>query len=292
MNDIKIVVDSGSDINESDLEKYDIGLISFLSIFGEEQYVHRKNITNEEFFEKLENFDGFPTTSQTPYADMYDYFSEQCKQHKSVIYFALSGVASGQYQTANMVRNDILEENPDADFHIVDSQKFSIFIAETAVHAAKMVEAGKTVDEIIEECKNYIVSWRCYLLVDTLKYLEKGGRLSKATAFVGTMLDIKPILTIEHGLVENLDKLRGKKKLLDKLIEKVTDDPDFNADAPEFLIVQSDDEKGQELCVKLREQFGEDCIKMYCEFGPLIGTHVGKGAVAILSKIKSKQRGQ
>lgn len=287
MNDIKIVVDSGSDINEEDLKKYDIGFISFLSLFGEEQYVHRKNITNEEFFEKLESFDGFPTTSQTPYADMYDYFSEQCKKHKSVIYFALSGTASGQYQTANMVRNDILEEKPDADFHIVDSQKFSIFIAETAVHAAQMAAEGKTVDEIISECERYIVSWRCYLLVDTLKYLEKGGRLSKATAFVGTMLDIKPILTIEHGLVENLDKLRGKKKLLDKLIEKVVDDPDFDSDNPEFLIVQSDNLKGQETCAKLRERFGADCVKMYCEFGPLIGTHVGKGAVAILSKIKT-----
>lgn len=286
MSDIKIVVDSGSDINDADLKEYDIGFISFLSIFGEEQFVHRVNITNEEFFEKLESFDGFPTTSQTPYADMYDYFKKQCEEHESVIYFALSGTASGQYQTANMVRNDILEENPDADFHIVDTQKFSIFIAQTAVHAAKMARAGKTVEEIIAECEKYIVSWRCYLLVDTLKYLEKGGRLSKATAFVGTMLDIKPILTIEHGLVENLDKLRGKKKLLDKLIEKVTDDPDFDSDNPGFLIIQSDDNKGQEVCDKLRGEFGEDCIKMYCEFGPLIGTHVGKGAVAILSRIK------
>ena len=83
-------------------------------------------------------------------------------------------------------------------------------------------------------------------MVDTLKYLEKGGRLSKAAAFVGTMLDIKPILTIEHGLVESLDKLRGKKKLLDKLIAKIQDDSDFDAENPKFLIVQSDEDKVQE----------------------------------------------
>lgn len=286
MSDIKIVVDSGSDIPEEILKKYDMGFISFLSLFGEEQYVHRVNITNEEFFEKLESFDGFPTTSQTPYGEMLDYFSELCVKHKTVIYFALSGAASGQYQTANMVRNEILEENPDADFRIVDTQKFSLYIAQTAVHAAQMAQEGKSADEIIAECEKYIVSWRCYLLVDTLKYLEKGGRLSKATAFVGTMLDIKPILTIEHGLVESLDKLRGKKKLLDKLIEKVTDDPDFDAENPQFLIVQSDEEKGQRACEKLREEFGEDCIAMYGEFGPLIGTHVGKGAIAIIPRIK------
>ena len=122
-------------------------------------------------------------------------------------------------------------------------------------------------------------------MVDTLKYLEKGGRLSKAAAFVGTMLDIKPILTIEHGLVESLDKLRGKKKLLDKLIAKIQDDSDFDAENPKFLIVQSDEDKGQEACEKLRDEYGEDCIEMYGEFGPLIGTHVGRGAIAILVKI-------
>ena len=285
MADIKIIVDSGSDIPQEIADKYDIGIISFLSLFGEEQYVQRVDITNEEFFDKLESFKGFPTTSQTPYGDMYDFFSRQCSENKSVIYFALSSAASGQYQTANLVKNEILEENPDADFHIVDTQTFSLYIAKTAVHAAQMAQDGKNAQEIITECENYIKTWRAYLLVDTLKYLEKGGRLSKAAAFVGTMLDIKPILTIEHGLVESMDKLRGKKKLLDKLIEKIQDDPDFDADNPKFLVVQSDAEKGEETLEKLRDEFGEDCIEMYGEFGPLIGTHVGRGAIAIIPRI-------
>ncbi len=286
MSDIKIIVDSGSDIPKEIADRYDIGIISFLSLFGEEQFVHMVDITNQEFFEKLESFDGFPTTSQTSYGDMYDYFSEQCKAHESVIYFSLSSAASGQYQTANLVKNEILEENPDADFHIVDSYKFSLYIAQTAVHAARMARDGKSVDEIISECEKYIKTWRCYLLVDTLKYLEKGGRLSKTAAFVGTMLDIKPVLTIENGLVESMDKLRGKKKLLDKLIEKIGDDSDMDRDNPKFLVVQSDDDKGREICAKLREEYGDDCIEMYGEFGPLIGTHVGKGAIAVIPRIK------
>ena len=285
MADIKIIVDSGSDIPQDIADKYNIGVISFLSIFGTEQYVQRTEITNEQFFDKLDESDGRPTTSQTPCGDMLDYFKQQCEEHESVIYFALSSAASGQYQTANLVKSEIEEENPNADFHIVDSQKFSLYIAQTAVHAAQMAKDGKSVDEIITECEKYIKTWRCYLLVDTLKYLEKGGRLSKAAAFVGTMLDIKPILTIEHGLVESLDKLRGKKKLLDKLIAKIQDDSDFDAENPKFLIVQSDEDKGQEVCEKLRDEYGEDCIEMYGEFGPLIGTHVGRGAIAILVKI-------
>ena len=286
MSDIKIIVDTGADIPPETADKYNIGIISFLSLFGEKQYVQGKDITNSEFFDMLESFDGFPTTSQTPYADMYDYFKKECEEHESVIYFALSGVASGQYQTANLVKSEIEEENPEADFHVVDSQKFSLYIAQTAVHAAQMAQAGKSVEEIIEECEKYIKTWRCYLLVDTLKYLEKGGRLSKAAAFVGTMLDIKPILTIEHGLVESLDKLRGKKKLIDKLIEKVGEDSDLDTENVKFLIVQSDEKKGNEAREKLQEIYGEDCIEMYGEFGPLIGTHVGRGALAIIPRIK------
>ena len=266
MADIKIIVDSGSDIPQDIADKYNIGVISFLSIFGTEQYVQRTEITNEQFFDKLEEYDGIPTTSQTPFGDMLDYFKQQCEEHESVIYFALSSAASGQYQTANLVKSEIEEENPNADFHIVDTQKFSLYIAQTAVHAAQMAKDGKSVDEIITECEKYIKTWRCYLLVDTLKY-------------------IKPILTIEHGLVESLDKLRGKKKLLDKLIAKIQDDSDFDAENPKFLIVQSDEDKGQEVCEKLRDEYGEDCIEMYGEFGPLIGTHVGRGAIAILVKI-------
>lgn len=285
MADIRIIVDTGSDIPEDIAKKYNIGVISFLTLFGEEQFVQRVDITNEEFFDRLETFDGFPTSSQTPYGDMYDFFAKECREHECVIYFALSSAASGQYQTANLVKNEILEENPDAKFYIVDSYKFSLYIAQTAVHAAQLAAEGKSPEEIIEDCEKYIKTWRCYLLVDTLEYLKKGGRLSKSAAFVGALLDIKPVLTIENGLVENLDKLRGKKKLLEKLLEMIRDDPDFDEENPKFMIVQSDDEKGRKACEMLREEYGDDCIEMYGEFGPLIGTHVGRGAIAIIPKI-------
>lgn len=110
MTDIKIIVDSGSDIPQDIADKYNIGVISFLSIFGTEQYVQRTEITNEQFFDKLEEYDGIPTTSQTPFGDMLDYFKQQCEEHESVIYFALSSVASGQYQTANLVKSEIEEK--------------------------------------------------------------------------------------------------------------------------------------------------------------------------------------
>ena len=286
MTDVKIVVDTSSDIPADIAEKYDIGVLSFLSIFGEKSYVTGVDMTNAEFYEMLENSEKIPTTSQTPYGDMYDYLLEQAKAHESVIYFTISSKGSGQHHTATLVAEEIKEEYPQADIHIIDSEKFSLYISETAVHAAELAQNDVSVTEIIEECKRYIKTWRCYLLVDTLKYLEKGGRINKTAAIVGTLLDIKPILTIENGLVESMDKLRGKKKLVDKLIEKIKEDPDFDAEDPRFLVVQSDKKRGDEACEKLREEFGRDCVRMYSEFGPIVGTHVGKGAFAIITGIK------
>ncbi len=286
MKDIKIVVDTGADLPEEYRKKYDIGVLSFLSIFGEETFVTGVDITNEEFFDKLEASDTIPTTSQTPYADMYDYLLEQAKAHDSVIYLTLSAKGSGQNHTAQLVAEEIKEEYPQADIYIVDTEKFSIYIAQTAVYASELVKKGMEAQEIVDECKRYIKTWRCYLLVDTLKYLEKGGRINKTAAFVGTMLDIKPILAIENGLVETNGMLRGKKKLIDKLIDKIKDDEDVDFENPEFLVIQSDEKKGHEVCEKLREEFGESCITMYSEFGPIVGTHVGKGAFAILPRLK------
>lgn len=284
--DIKIVVDTSSDIPADAAKKYDIGILSFLSIFGEESYVTGVELTNAEFYKKLESSDKIPTTAQTPYGDMYDYLLEQAKTHDSVIYFTISSKGSGQYQTANLVAEEIAEEYPEGDIHIVDSEKFSLYIAQTAVHAAELAAEGKTPAEIIADCAGYIRSWRCYLLVDTLKYLEKGGRINKTAAVVGTLLDIKPVLTIENGLVESMDKLRGKKKLVEKLIDKIKEDEDFDSEEPRFLVVQSDSARGEEVCAKLEDEFGKGCVRMYSEFGPIIGTHVGPGAFAIIAGIK------
>lgn len=286
MAEIKIVIDTGADMPTELLEKYDFGLLGFLSIFGEETFVSGKNITNKEFFHKLTTSGIFPTTSQTPYGDMYDYLLKMCKENKSVIYFTLSSKASGQHNTAHIVKEEILEEYPEADLHIVDTQSFSLYIAQTAVYAAELIKEGKSVQEIIEESLEYIKTWKAFMLVDTLTYLEKGGRVGKTAALVGNLLDIKPILTIEDGLVGSLDKVRGKKKLVDKLIQKVEEYPDFDSENPEFLVIQSDEEKGQELVEKLEERYGEGCVKMYSEFGPIVGTHVATGAFAVLCRTK------
>ncbi len=284
--DIKILIDTGADMPQELIEKYDFGVLSFMSIFGETSYKTGVDLTNEEFYTKLDESETIPTTSQTPPAEMLEVFSREAKAHDAVIYFTLSSKGSGQNHTAHLMAEDVLDENPDAKIYIVDTMSYSVFIAQTAIKAAEMAKEGKTPEEIIEYCEEYIKTWHALLLVDNLKYLEKGGRINKATAIVGGMLDIKPVLTIKDGLVESEDKLRGKKRLVEKLIEKIKDHPDFDAGNPEFMVIHSDAARGEETVEKLKAEFGVDGVTLFSEFGPIIGTHVGRGAFAVLFKKK------
>lgn len=284
--DIKILIDTGADMPKELVEKYNLGVLSFMSIFGEKSYKSGVEITNEEFYNMLENYDGFPTTSQTPPAEMYDCFLKETTEHDAVIFFTLSSKGSGQNHTAHMMREELLEEKPDAKLYIVDTMSYSVYIAKTVEKAAEMAAEGKTPEEIVDFCEKYIKTWKCKLVVDDLTYLEKGGRINKTAALVGSLLDIKPVLTIKDGLVEAEEKLRGKKKIVDKLIAKIEESPEFDSDNLEFAVVQSDDEKGKEAVEKLEAKFGKGCVTMYTEFGAIIGTHVGRGALGILYRIK------
>lgn len=286
MGTYKIFVDTGADMLEDIAEKNGIGVIRFLSIFGDTSYVTGTEMTNDKFYEMLEKSDTIPTTSQTPYADFYEQLKEASLSYDTVIYFALSSNASGQYNTACMIRNEIMEEdNPNADIRIFDTQTFSIYISATALYAKELLDGGMDIDEVLEKCREYIDSWQCYILVDTLKYLEKGGRITKTSAIVGSLLDIKPVLTIKNGLIEPVEKLRGNKKLFKKLINLVRENPDFDDEKCEFMIGHSNDEYGQEVKALIKEEFGVD-IKGYFELGPIIGTHIGPGTLGVLFRLK------
>ncbi len=284
---LKIFVDTSADMPDDIAKKYNIGVFAFLSLFGDDCYTGGVDMTNEQFYEMLEKNPRIPTTAQTPYNILYDGLLTASKEYDSVIYFTISAKGSGQNHTAHMIVDEIKEnDNPDADIRIIDTEKYSLYISATAVEAAKMDAEGKSVDEIVAYCERYVKSWRALLLVDTLKYLEKGGRINKATAIVGTLLDIKPVLTIDHGLVEPLDKLRGKKNLIGKLINLMYEDPGFDDEKKEFLVVHSDLAKGLEAVEKLKEEFNIPAVKMFSEFGPIVGTHLGPGAVAIIYRRK------
>lgn len=285
MEKIKIFIDTAADMPEAWAKEKGIGVLRFMSVFGEESFVTGTELDNEAFYKKLTAFDDIPKTAQTPFQDMYDALYEAAKENDTVIYFAISSKASGQYNTARMVAEEIKEEYPSADIRVVDTQRFSAYISNAALMAVELAEEGKSADEIIEICMKDMENWLAYILVDSLKYLEKGGRINKASAIVGTLLDIKPVLSVQNGLIEPLEKLRGKKKVFKKLVALAMEHPDFDNENPEMMVVHSSKEFAEETAEIIEEELGRAPSRIY-EFGPVVGTHIGPGTLAVLFKLK------
>lgn len=286
MKKVKIFVDTAADMPEALRKEYDIDIINFLSVFDGVSYVAGEELSNEEFYKKLEESEKIPTTSQTPPAVMYEKLSTAAKEADSVVYLTISSKASGQFGNAKMNAEMIMEENPDADIRIVDSMNFSVYIAEAAIRLRTLLNDGIDLDEAISKALEVNDEYEAYLLVDTLKYLEKGGRITKTAAIVGGLLDIKPVLSVRNGLIEPIEKLRGKKKLQQKLVELMRENPEFDEDSKEFLVIDSDEENGDKLAEALCEEFEIDNVKRRYSFGPIVGTHTGSGAFAVVFKKK------
>lgn len=288
MSKVKIFVDTGADMPEALRKEYDIDTIHYNVVFGETSYVAGVELTNDEFYEKLLKSEKLPTTSQTSPAEIYDAFSLAAKEYDAIVYFTLSSKASGQYNNARMNAEMVMEENPNVIIKVVDTMAFSIYISEAAIRLRELLNDGAELDEAIEKSLDFIKNHEAYIIVDTLKFLEKGGRINKTTAIVGGLLDIKPVLTIKGGLVEPYEKIRGKKKIYTKLLDIVRENPKFDDEAKEFYVIDSCTEYGEKLEETIKEEFEIDSIKRRYEFGPIVGTHTGNGAVAVLFKIKGE----
>ena len=113
-----------------------------------------------------------------------------------------------------------------------------------------------------------------------------GGRINKAAAVIGSLLDIKPVLSIREGMIDSVGKLRGKKRVLEKLADMMLSQENYDSTLNKIMLVHSDAEKAEEMLSVLREKAGIDDVYIKGEFGPIVGTHTGPGAIALIYKIK------
>ncbi len=282
MKRIQFMVDTSADMPDELIKKYDIAEINFMINFGEESYIAKEEMSNAEFYKRMAEGPIMPKTAQTPFQTMYDAILENAKTCETLIYYTISSKASGQFQTATLISKELMEENPELDIRIVDTQNFSYFITIALEKAIELANEGKSPDDIIRESLEYMNRYDVFFVVDDLSYLQKGGRIKKSTAAIGTMLDIKPVLGVNDGLIESLTTIRGKKKVCRKLIALLDETEGFNPDTTEFVVLHSGIEGGIELRDALTDAYGEDKIRIMHELSALIGTHTGPGVKAVI----------
>lgn len=280
MAKIKIVTDSTADIPKHLADELDITVVPLKVHFGEESFVEGVDITAEAFYDKLAAADQLPTTSQPSPADFLDVYKKTAAEPgDEIISIHISAALSGTYQSAVLAKQLLEEEIP---VHIVDTRYASFGHGMMVVTAARAAREGKPAEEILELIEKKRAESRIYFIVDTLQYLYKGGRIGKASALFGSLLNIKPILTIDDaGEVAPVDKVRGQKNALARMIELLQ--RDFGDRAIELYVGHANAREAAEELKNLIVAKMNAEPKSYIDVGAVIGTHAGPGTLAVFA---------
>lgn len=267
---IRLIADSTCDITIKDCERMGIELIPLKVTIDGKTYLDKFELTNEEFYEKMAKAEDIPVTTLASPHDFMGKFDEY--PDDDIICITVSSKLSGTYQSAVIAK----EETGRNNIHIIDSCSVSLGAGILVEYAAKMIENGENAADISAKLSKIAPKIELYAVVDTLKYLVKGGRLGKASGAVGSLLGIKPILRVKDGVIENVSKERGMAKAVAKMKALVEENTDYLENDFPVTYGHSNNESGME---SLMAQMSRSGSRYF--IGSVVGTHAGPGAVGI-----------
>lgn len=271
MTKIKIITDSTAYIRKEYIDKENIEIVPLNYVFGDESGKEGFPGEFDEFFKKLETTKLFPTTSQPAAGEFLDVFNKSLEDNDEIIAILLSSKISGTYNSAVLAKS-MLE---DKKITIIDSQTAASNLRFLVEDAIEMVKDGKTSKEIEEHINSKKMNMHVYLTTETLEYLSRGGRLSSIQSTIGNLLSIKPIIELQKGELNLLEKLRGKNKAIKAIIDKVPGNVQRIGICNILNI-----EDAEKLQNSLKEKFPNATISID-ELGPVVGSHLGPKTIGI-----------
>lgn len=275
---IKIVTDSTSYIADEYIKKYDINIVS-LNVIINGVSSREVDIENEVFYEEIRNSKEIPKSSQPIPNEMLNTFKEIVKDGDSIVGIFLSSKMSGTYSNANMIKDMILEDYPDAEIHILDSKTNCMQMGFAVIEAARTASEGKSINEVINAANHVINNSRFLFTPETLEYLKKGGRIGGAAALFGNVLQIKPILTVVNGETSVFKKVRTRKKAIEEIVKTVLEEIESKGLGDIVVHHINCQEDGLKLAKALENKLGKK-VEIQ-SIGPVIGVHVGPGSIGI-----------
>ncbi|MCO4480240.1 EDD domain protein, DegV family [Streptococcus infantarius subsp. infantarius] len=277
----KLLTDSTADLDEIWATAHDVEILGLTIQLDGEIYetVGPNRLTSEKLLESMKN-GGKPTTSQVNVGQFEESFRRHAQNGDAVLYLAFSSVLSGTYQSSMIARDLVLEEFPDATIEIVDTLAAAGGEGYLSVLAAAARDEGKTLEETKAMIIDILPRLRTYFLVDDLYHLMRGGRLSKTSAIMGSLANIKPLLWLDAtGKLVPLAKIRGRKKALKEVVSQAIKSIAHRT----AVVAYANDLEGAE---SLKESLLEhDMIDevLIMPLGPVISAHVGPGTLAVFT---------
>ncbi|KEO84056.1 DegV family protein [Tumebacillus flagellatus] len=280
MSKIALVTDSAAYLPLDILEQYNITVVPLMVNFGNDSYREGFDITSDDFYVRLASEKALPTTSQPVVGELVTNFERLLKTHDSVIAVLLSSGLSGTVNSAETAARMV-----GGDISVIDSKITAWGQAYMVLEAAKLREEGLSKDEIVSRLLQLRDQIGAYFVVDSLEHLHRGGRVSGVSAMLGSLLQVKPVLRVNDGKLEMFEKVRTRKKALARVIElmheKVGTDGKLHASVV-YSDVKAD---GEAFLAQMQDAFPEAQLEL-TQLGPVIGTHVGPGLLAVIYAIR------
>jgi DegV family protein with EDD domain len=276
---IRVVTDSTSYIPLDLIKQYQIAVVPLQVSFGSETYDEITGISNHDFYQRLTSAPVFPTTSQPSSGQFKQAYQEILNQDSTakILVVTISSKLSGTYNSAVTAA----EQLPGANITVFDSLSAAMGLGLMALTSVELARAGRTLAEIIARLEQMRRDTRIVLVVDTLEYLKRGGRIGAAAAFLGTLLNAKPVLAVVAGRIQPLDRVRSKKKAIERLLtelEQKLPQPDLPIQAGVMHIAAA--AELESVVAMMQQRF--NITRMYTsELGPVVGAHLGAGALGV-----------
>ena len=282
MRDYAIITDSGCDLSQSMVEELNVGVAPMGFTIAQKAYRHFhdfREMSKKKFYELIRGGE-IGKTNGANIQDIIDTMVEKLKQGLDVLFLSFSSGMSCSYQNACIAAKTAQEEYPDARIEVVDTLAGSVGLGLLTYLAAKKKAAGEKIDELIAWIEEHKLNICHFFVVDDLNFIQRSGRTSHLTAFVGTILGIKPIFRLDNnGKVDSKAKVRGKKAAIRHMLDQAKKKC---ADVKTFFICHGDvDDEAEAFKQQVETEFPGAEVVVNC-VGPLLGINVGPGALALI----------
>lgn len=278
MSKIAFVTDSTAYIPADYVKKHNLSITSQVLIWGEETFRDGVDILPDQFYTRLKSAKTMPTTSQVPIVDMKNTFQGLVDQGYSVVGIFISSKLSGTQQSAIQAK-EMMGSAADK-IAIVDSQSTAMALGFQVLASARAAEAGASFQECIDLAAKAHERTGVYFAVDTLEFLHRGGRIGGAQRFIGSALNLKPILAVKDGKVEGVDRIRTKTKAHDRILELVAEHVKGKKNIRLATLHANAAEDAQKLLDRATASFSP-VETAFTEVSPVVGTHAGPGTVGL-----------
>lgn len=270
-----VITDSTAYIPKEIRDKWNIHMIPLNVIFGNEAYQEEVDLTAEQFYQQVKEKD-LPTTSQPPIGQFVELFEQLSKEHDAVICIHLSSGISGTF--AGAVTASTMVDN--LKVYPFDSEVSCMPQGLYAIEAAKMALDGVEAEKIMSRLNELKKTARAYFMVDDLSHLQRGGRLSSAQAFIGSLLQVKPLLHFEDKVIVPFEKIRTRKKAMKRIVDLLGENAAGGEPYQAVIIHANREEEALEWKTELKTLYPNVEFTI-SYFGPVIGTHLGEGAMGL-----------